>query len=56
MNDVSESITFPHACLQALDDEDRATAKLYKQRAAQAADEALQQTVDAPDSARTRTS
>ena len=33
------------ACLDALDDEDKATAKLYVQKAAQAADEACQQTI-----------
>ena len=47
--------------LEALDDEDRATAKLYVKKAAQAADEAWQHTVDGynepivtnPDSVRT---
>ena len=34
--------------LDALDDEDRATAKLYVQKAAQAADKARQQTVGGP--------
>ena len=41
---IIETATFTY--LEALGDEDRATAKLYVQKAAQAADEAWQQTVD----------
>ena len=37
--------TATSTCLEALDEEDRATAELYVQKAAQAADEAWQQTV-----------
>ena len=37
--------TATSTCLEALDEEDRATAELYVQKAAQAADEARQQTV-----------